>query len=171
MGGAGFAVIKYDRVVFQAVHSRGELVSDCKTMQKCERVRSAQFPCGKSNTRSDATPSIDCSKHRLLVKWAFLGKFFWKPRGERHFVRKLYTKYFLLRNHAAWWTLAMAGFSMSHGRGEAVFLWHLVEVFPITVLSRGALCEEYFQWRHICGAKRHWQSCKSQHFEDVSHRQ
>ena len=68
MGGAGFAVIKYDRVVFEAVHSRGELVSKCKTMQKCERVRSAQFPRGKSNTRSDATPSIDCSKHRL-VKW------------------------------------------------------------------------------------------------------
>ena len=66
MGGAGFAVIKYDRVVFEAVHSRGELVSKCKTMQKCERVRSAQFPRGKSNTRSDATPSIDCSKHRLV---------------------------------------------------------------------------------------------------------
>ena len=59
MGGAGFAVIKYHRVVFQAVQSRGELVSDCKTMQKSERVRSAQFPRGKSNTRSDATPSID----------------------------------------------------------------------------------------------------------------
>ena len=69
MGGAGFAVIKYDRVVLEAVHSRGELASKCKTMQKCERVRSAQFPRGKSNTRSDATPSIDCSKHRLLVKW------------------------------------------------------------------------------------------------------
>ena len=72
MGGAGFAVIKYDRVVFEAVHSRGELVSNeqLQNNAKCERVRSAQFPRGKSNTRSDATPSIDCSKHRLLVKWA-----------------------------------------------------------------------------------------------------
>ena len=71
MGGAGFAVIKYDRVVFEAVHSRGELVSNeqLQNNAKCERVRSAQFPRGKSNTRSDATPSIDCSKHRL-VKWA-----------------------------------------------------------------------------------------------------
>ena len=91
MGGAGFAVIKYDRVVFQAVHSRGELVSDCKTMQKCERVRSAQFPRGKSNTRSDATPSIDCSKHRLLVKWA---------ERDTYYLSSI-QKYFLLCNHAA----------------------------------------------------------------------
>ena len=124
-------------------------------MQKCERVRSAQFPRGKSNTRSDATPSIDCSKHRLLVKWALLRKFFLKAWARDTFYGSSIQKYVLLCNHAAWWTLAIAGFSMSLGRGEAVFLWHLVEVFPITVLSRGALCEEYFQWRHICGAKRH----------------
>ena len=90
-------------------------------MQKCERVRSAQFPRGKSNTRSDATPSIDCSKHRL-VKWA-----------ETLFTKALKSsiqKYFLLCNHAAWWTLAIAGFSMSLGREEAVFFGILWRFFP-----------------------------------------
>ena len=80
---------------------------------------------------------------------------FLKAQARDTFYESYIQKYFLLCNHAAWWTLAIAGFSMSLGREEAVFLWHIVEVFPITVLSRGALCEEYFQWRLICGAKRH----------------
>ena len=50
MGGAGFAVIKYDRVVFQAVHSRGELnwrasAEQCKNVSEYDR---RNFPAAKA---------------------------------------------------------------------------------------------------------------------------
>ena len=49
MGGAGFAVIKYDRVVLEAVHSRGELAS--KSAKQCKNVSEydrRNFPAAKA---------------------------------------------------------------------------------------------------------------------------
>ena len=161
MGGAGFAVIKYDRVVFQAVHSHSEL--GMEQVQNNAKIWASTI--GAISPRQKQYALRRHSFDRLQQAQA-------GQMGRDTFYKSSIQKYFRLCNHAAWWTLAIAGFSMSLGREEAVFFGILWRFFPpITVLSRGALCEEYFQWRLICGAKRHWQSCKSQHFEDVSHRQ
>ena len=91
MGGAGFAVIKYDRVVFQAVHSHSEL--GMEQVQNNAKIWASTIGAISPRQKQYALRrhSFDrLQQAQAAGQMGILGKFFWKPRQETLFMKAIY---------------------------------------------------------------------------------